>query len=376
MNAHDPVGAARAHRAMRRSARAAAIALLLVLACLTLGRDAARTEAGSRPAQSGSRADRPGGSGDPYGTRVRVELVGSPRDGATGSPRTEASDNLAPGGGATWVVFAGDPGDPSLCNVGSMATPDLSNARYLWQLDARVLTVTASATTLQLDWRRRHTDAGDAPVVEERRVVTLEAGAVRVLDFVRDPDPAARCTSVLLQVRADPLPRPGPQPNLTYDVWLVYEGRGERQAVHQTVVAPSGQPARFQLEGLAWSLDGQLLPPASPRPAVTVAASGTLVATLGPDGSVGVSVRAVRSVGWGDAVLRGEGQVEFRGGLGETAALALPAPTGQLGAPRVAAGSPVAAGVFEAAGRTVVDGARFFRGAQMSLYVRITRASQ
>jgi hypothetical protein len=256
-----------------------------------------------------------------------------------------------------------------------MATPDLSKAVYLWQLDARVLTVTATATTLQLDWRRRQKDAGDAPVVEERRVVTLEAGAVRVLDFVRDPDPAARCTSVLLQVRADPLPRPGPQPNLTYDVWLVYEGRGERQSVHQTVVAPSGQPARFQLDGLAWSLDGRLQPPASPIPAVTVTASGTLVGTLGPDGSVGVSVRAVRSVGWGDAVLRGEGQVEFRGGPGETVALALPAPTGQLGAPRVDAVSPVAAGVFGAAGRTVVDGDRFFLGAQMSLYVRITRRS-
>jgi len=356
---------------MRRSVQATAIALLLVLAYLTVGRDAAPAEAGSRPAQSGSLVDRPGGSGAPYGTRVRVELVGSLRDGATGSPRTEASDNLAPGAGASWGLFAGD---PSLCNVGSI--PDLSNARYLWQLDARVLTVTASATMLQLDWRRRHKDAGDAPVVEERRVVTLEAGAVRVLDFVRDPDPAARCTSVLLQVRADPLPRPGPQPNLTYDVWLVYEGQGERQAVHQTVVAPSGQPARFQVEGLAWSLDGRLQPPASPRPAVTVAASGTLVATLGPDGSVGVAVRAVRSVGWGDAVLRGEGQVEFRGGLGETVALALPAPTGQLGAPRVDAGSPVAAGVFSAAGRTVVDGGRFFRGAHLSLYVRITRASQ
>lgn len=376
MNAHDPVGAGRADRAMRRSVQAAAMALLLVLASLTLGRDAARAEAGSRPAQSGSLADRPGGSGDPYGTRVRVELVGSSRDGATGSPRTEASDNLAPGGGASWGLFAGDPGDPSLCNVGSMATPDLSKARYLWQLDARVLTVAASATTLQLAWRRRHKDAGDAPVVEERRVITLEVGAVRVLDFVRDPDPAAQCTSVLLQVRADPLPQPGPQPKLTYDVWLVYEGRGERQAVHQTVVAPSGQPARFQLEGLAWSLDGRLQPPASPIPAVTVAASGTLVATLGPDGSVGVSVRAVRSVGWGDAVLRGEGRVEFRGGLGETAALALPAPTGQLEAPRVDAGSPVAAGVSEAAGRTVVDGARFFVGAHLSLYVRITRASQ
>jgi hypothetical protein len=257
-----------------------------------------------------------------------------------------------------------------------MATPDRTNALYLWQLDARVLTITASATTLQLAWRRRHKDGGDAPVVEESRAVTLEAGEVRVLDFVRDPDPAARCTSVLLQVRADPLPRPGPQPNLTYDVWLAYEGRGERQSVHQTVVASSGQPARFQLDRLAWSLDGHLQHPGSTRPAVTVAASGTLVGTLGPDGSVGVSLRAVRAVGWGDAVLRGEGQVEFRGGLGETVALMLPAPRGQLGAPRADALPPVAAGVFDAAGRTVVDGARFFLGADLWLYIRITRATQ
>jgi hypothetical protein len=376
MNAHDPACARRAHRGIRRSARAVAIASLLALTCVALGRDAARAEERSRPSQSGTRVDHPSGSVDQYGTRVRFELVGSPRDRATGSPRTEAGDNLALGAEATWVLFAGDQTDPSLCNIGSMATPNPSEAIHLWQLHARVLTVTASATTLQLDWRRSRREAGDAPVVEERRVVTLEAGAVRVLDFIRDPDPTARCTSVLLQVRANPLPRPGPQPNLAYDVWLAYEGRGERESVHQTVVAPSGQPARFQLDGLAWSLDGRLQNPASAMPAVTLAASGTLVGTMGPDGSVAVSVRAVRSVGWGKTVLRGEGQIEFRSGLGETVALAVPAPPGRVGAPQADAVSPVAAGVLETARRTDVDSERFFSGTRISLYVRITQRGQ
>jgi hypothetical protein len=376
MNAHDPACAGRTHSGTWRSARTAAIALLLALSCIALGRDATQAEARRRPSQSEPRVDQPRGSIDRYGTRIQFELVGSLRDGATGSPRAEAGDNLAPGAGATWVLFAGDPTDPSLCNVGSMATPNPSAVFQLWQLYARVLEVTASATTVQLDWRRSQREAGDTPVVEERRVVTLEAGEVRVLDFIRDPDPSAPCTSVLLQVRADPLPRPGPQPDLTYDVWLAYEGRGERQLVHQTAVAPSGKPARFHLDGLAWSLDGRLRNPGSATSAVTLTASGSLVGTLGPDGSVAVTVRAVRSVGWGKTVLRGEGQVDFRGGLGETVVLAVPAPPGRVGAPRVDAASSSAAGAFEAAGPSGVDSERFFSGTHMSLYVRITRRGQ
>jgi hypothetical protein len=127
---------------------------------------------------------------------------------------------------------------------------------------------------------------------------------------------------------------------------------------------------------LAWSLDGRLQPVTVTTPAVTLKASGTLVGTLSPDGSVAVTVRVVRSAGWGTTELRGEGQVEFRGGLGETVSLALPAPLGRAGAPTDARSAPTTTGVVETADRTTVDFERFFRGTQMSLYVRIARQGE
>jgi hypothetical protein len=350
--------------------------LVSALSCSALGQFVSHVDASSQTSRPTLNATGGSASADQYGTRVRVELVGSRGDRATGAPRTDTSDNLAPGDETVRVLFAGAPGDPNLCNIGSLASAEPRAAFYVWEVHARVVAVTASETTLQLDWQRIRADGGDSPAVGESRVVTLEPGEFRVLDFVRDLNPTAACSSALIQVRADPLPRPGPQPDLAYDVWLVYEGREQNRSVHRTVVAPSGQPARFQVGDLAWSLDGRLQPVTVTTPAVTLKASGTLVGTLSPDGSVAVTVRVVRSAGWGTTELRGEGQVEFRGGLGETVSLALPAPLGRAGAPTDARSAPTTTGVVETADRTTVDFERFFRGTQMSLYVRIARQGE
>lgn len=310
-----------------------------------------------------------------FGTRIKFELLGSSRNGSTGLPRSDTSDNLAPGEEAARTLFAGVPGRADLCEIGSLAEADGREAFYLWDLRVRVIGVTATETTLDLSWRRSRPDGEEPAVGEDGRIVSLEAGSPRVLDFVRALDPRANCSNLVLQVRADPLPRPGPQPSLVYDVWLVAKGPGQNRSIHQSAEAPSGQPVPLRLEGLTWSPDGKLLESTPSTPAVRVTATGTLVGTLAPDGSVAVSVRLSRSVSWGATHLRGEGRVEFRSGVGETISLALPTPNGR-GITSMAERPTVVRGAPSASNAATIDFARVFRGTEFSLYIRVTQRGQ
>jgi hypothetical protein len=311
-------------------------------------------------------------AGRPLGSRVTFEMVGSRRDGPTGRPRSDTTDTLALGEEATRTLFAGAPARADLCEIGSLAKGEAREAFYVWDLHVRVIDVTAVETTLELDWQRLRPDGQDRAVGETGRIVSLEAGSPRVLDFVRPPDPGAECSNLVLQVRADPLPRPGRQPGLVYDVWLVAEGPDQNRSIHQSAEAPSGQSVSLRLDGLAWSPDGWFQEAAPTASDVTVAAAGTLIGTLAPDGSVTVVLRMSRTARWGATRVCGEARVEFRSGLGETLALALPTPVGRGVASTRSRAIGAAGGASESVG-TTIDFARFFRGTRFSLYLRITQ---
>jgi hypothetical protein len=305
-----------------------------------------------RPAPASSPSFRSTQAATPIGTRVRFELVASRRNGATGSPRTEVTDNVAVDDLVEHTLSAGTPTSPDLCEIGALAAPDLSQAFYLWHVSARVRSVVMTQTRLDVGWRRIGHGGQANDSEDDAQTITLEPGEVRLLDFVRDRTGVSPCASVQLQVRADPLPRPGVQPTLAYDVWLVHEGRGEPRILHQSLTAPSGRAVSLDLEPLTWSADGRPDDVAGSSPHVTLKVRGTLAATLRADGTLDVSVLARRAVAWGEHEVRGEGQEDFRGALGETVSLLLPNARGR------------AAGV---------DLGSLFAGTRTSVYVRVVR---
>jgi hypothetical protein len=322
-----------------------------LLAAVLLGLVGARVMTVERPASAAPSSVRSIQAATPMGTRVRFELVSSRRTGATGAPRTEVTDNVAVDDLVEHTLAAGTPTSPDLCEIGALATPDPSQAYYLWQVSARVRSVATTRTTLDVGWRRVGHGGPASDSEDETQTITLESGEVRLLDYVRDRTGESPCASVQLQVRADPLPRPGVQPMLSYDVWLVHEGRGEPRVVHQTLTAPSGRALRFDLDPLTWFTDGRPDVGGS-SPHVTLKIRGTLAATLRADGTLDVSVRARRIVAWGENEVRGEGQEDFRGALGETVSLLVPNARGR------------AAGV---------DLEALFAGTRTSVYMRVVR---
>jgi hypothetical protein len=323
-----------------------------VLATIVLGLFGARIMTAERGAPASRSAISSTEAAAETGTRVRFELVSTRRAGATGAPRTDVTDNVAVGTVVEHTLSAGTPTSPDLCDIGTLAGPDPSQAYYLWQVSAQVRSVSTTQTSLDVRWRRTGPGSESLASEDDTQSVTLEAGEVRLLDYVRDRTGLSRCANVQLQVRADPIPRPGTQPTLAYDVWLVHEGSREPRVVHQTLAAPSGRPVNLDLAPLSWSPDGRTSVVESPSSRVTMKVRGAITATLRADGTLDVSVRAVRAVSWRENEVRGEGREEYRGAVGETVSLLFPNARGQDGD---------------------VDLSALFAGTRTSLYVRVVR---
>jgi hypothetical protein len=307
---------------------------------------------------------------------VRFEVLGTEREHATGRPQAGTHVTLGVGERATRFLAAGAADDPDICHAGFVNDPSTVHAIYLWQLDVRMLTGSPTETTLELRWSRARAnqeqmqaEAGDT------RTVTLGLGEYQIFDYVNAlASPSSSCTNVMLRVLADPLPQPDPQPLLTLDVWLAYDGKAGSRWVHQRVSGRSGQPLSFRLDALKWSPAGVPIVADEEGPAIRLEVGGTITATLRPEGFLDVSVRAVRSLTWGRARLQGEGQQDFRCAVGESVAIVLPDPKGQASARTTAVGqTTLADGLTVRGDKAIVDFARFFAGGEASLHVVVRR---
>jgi hypothetical protein len=308
--------------------------------------------------------------------RVRFEVLGTQREHATGGPQAETRVTLGAGEGVTRHLAAGGADDPDICHAGFVNDPSSVHPIYLWQLDVRMLIGSPSETTLELRWRRSRVNQGEMQAeAGDTRTVTLGLGEYQIFDYVNAlPSSPSSCMNLVLRVAADPLPQPDPQPLLTLDLWLAHDGKTGPRWVHQRVSGRSGQSLPFRLEALKWSPAGAPIAAAGEGPAIGLEIRGTISATLRPEGFLDVSVRAVRSLTWGRARLRGEGQEDFRCAVGESVALLLPDPKGEATA-QAATGGPTkfADGVFLRGEKTIVNFARFFAGSQASLHVVVRK---
>ncbi len=292
----------------------------------------------------------------PLGADVRVEAIGTQRSGITGRPAIAVTRTLALGDLATWLLHADRKGEGNLCAAGFVTASDPAVPAVRWEIQVRVVGVADDRTTLEVRWTRNQGYTLMAGTVKDDvRTMTLGPSDVHVLDFVENANASSPCASLFVRISAQPA-GPGSTRPVSAHIWTVDEGGpGSSRSVYQRVEGTTGQQMRFEFQPLDFAVPG--LARAQP---LKMTVGGTLVATIGDGGFVDVTLNAVRRTSWGGSQVRGEGRVQFRSAIGETAAVVLPQPAGRL---TFDPSSPPGTGT--------IDLARVLNGRRVSLYVKI-----
>jgi len=303
---------------------------------------------------------------------LRFDAIGTLRGGATGRPHVEIVRALGVGETTAQDLIAGDHDDPSLCNVGFVVNASTARPIYHWHLEARVLETSATHTTVAISGRRTRPDvSGAVDDVELTRTLTLAPDEYHTLDFVSASGTDSACTSTMVRVWAEPLPPPGVRVPIVSDVWLVHAGPLGESLAYQRIAGSSSEPLSFHVGPLAWPVATTGVGANAP-PKLQIEVTGSISATLRPDGLVDVSTRAVQTFSWAGYMMGGEGRQDFRSRPGEVVALLFPNPGGTI---RAAKDMPpdlsLARGVTRMGQQTVIALSEYFGDSQVALYVQV-----
>ena len=223
------------HRAGRFVFLSATIACALVAAsvALVLARNiVVPAEAGAAPRTQAVQAP-------VAAARVRLEAVGTERDGITGRPHAEQTNVRAVGQDLSLHLGASTEADPS---IGQVRFVDASgeDRLLLWGVRINVLSIAAGRTTMQIHWTRLRRGT-PAPERDEARTITLGPGDFHILDYVEGQSDSDPCASLLLRVSAEPIVQSTER--LGIDLWTVDEGDAAGpQAVHKRVEGFGPEP--------------------------------------------------------------------------------------------------------------------------------------
>jgi hypothetical protein len=339
----------------------AAVKLLIAFTmalCLT-----SATPGGADRSLSGSQA------GDQVsGATIRLEAVGTQREGATGRPRTAWVQPLQVGQTARLVLVAGSASDADVCNAAfAQAGEDVSG--YLsWQFEITLLAASADSNRLQVRWTRTGNSAAGPKVrKEETEDIRLRPDEQRVLDYVENGSTTTSpCASLLVRLTALRTVQASNLRSATVDMWLVEEEEGRPvRSIYERLQGAVGEDLPFQMFSLDYPVSDRV-----DDPMVKLGVSGTLRLVPAPDNRVDIDISAWRKFAYGERWARGEGRTKLRATVGETVALILPDPRGSLNGERVA-GHPLD-GVVDRGDVLTIDLPRLLAGRHIALYLRVT----
>lgn len=300
---------------------------------------------------------------------VRLNLLGTPPDRATGTTETMVQSAMGPGDRRTWFLAAGTELTGNLCRA-AVGIAEPTQAAVRWRVEVEVVEASAGRVTLAVSWARGRWRAG--AVTDEavgRRTVQLDVGQHQVLDYLPDPTSSV-CANVVLQVMVDAVPAPQPQATLLYDLWLEYNGRLGHRWEHQQLTAHSGVQTPFRFDAMEWALEQSARDVAvSP---LRLEVTGTVLGRLRDDGFVEVALRAHRQLSWVGSGVGGDGQLDYRAALGEAAGVLLPEPSSGFRRPYPPQAAIVAPGASFRDGMWELNLKQFLDGT-VTLHVVVTR---
>ena len=310
---------------------------------------------------------------------LRFEILQTERTGPTGRLQSSTARTVAAGATTTLYAVAGRSADADLCDAGFVQDPSKGQAAYSWQVDAAIVAVSATQTTLDIRWARSRRDQSGVHEEDgETARLTLASRDWRLLDYVRAPaDSPSACSSLALRIQAEPRLQAAPVPpeRLSLDLWLTYAGPTGPRVVHRRANAESGGSVPLAFEPLRWSANGTPVAADYEGLALAVDVGGTVMASLQPDGLVDVSIDVSRSFQFGQLKTRGGGRQSFRCATDEVVELILPdPPSAEASTPLpVALKGTLADGVTVRGENVFIAPARFLSGGRLSVFVQVHR---
>jgi hypothetical protein len=315
------------------------------------------------------------------GARLRLEMIQTERTGPTGRLQLATERTVALGNTSTLYGVAGRGANANLCDAAFVRDPAARESVYTWQVDATVMAVSATSTTVNLRWSRSRRDQdGLHQELAESTPLTLAVGDYRLLDYVRSAeDSPSACSSLALRIQVEPLLQapPGSQ-DLTFDLWLAYDGKTGPRSIHRHARASSSQAVPLTFDVLKWAAGGEPVSTTYDALALGVDVGGTLRATLRPDGLVDVSMEVTRGFQWGHWKSRGDGRQAFRCEVDEPVEIILPnLPSGEAATPTPSGWKgPTAEGIRVAGDKVFIAPARFLAGGRLSVFIVVHRDGQ
>lgn len=210
---------------------------------------------------------------------------------------------------------------------------DVSNARYSWQLDVKMLSVETDKITFDVALARTHR-AEPMEIVRNTFHLTLREDEPRIIDLVHG-SPSSACDTVFIELSASVAEEPAAsRSSIDWDLWL---NNGRAPGVAQRhVITRHGEAGPFDFDAIkttAVTLDKE-------TEEAYVQLTGQVRGRVRPDGSIDVALSTTRSVVFDPTVranplgLRnagpgggGSGQKNFIMKPGEAVKIVLP-PTG------------------------------------------------
>jgi hypothetical protein len=268
--------------------------------------------------------------------KLEFRVVATWAGGETHEIGTFGSGPLKEGGAMTgsMQVSTSPADDGSRCQSNVQMAPFPANTPGgplpMWMVEGKVRRAAMDDIQVEYAWKRRApAGAGSQPDAAYRGNAHLTEGGRVLLDFVPAFEASSGCWhNLALELSASIPEDPAfKQQRISYDLWLVSEGRGNRLTRRLQLIGKQGEKVAFDY-GTFRSTLPVAPPPGKDAYVMEMTVTGSVRSRIRPDGSIEILLTASRGAhpNEGSWYSEAHGSKSVRAVPGETLKLELPPP--------------------------------------------------